>query len=112
MTKPSKDKSKTPKTQNVPENVQNLQHLWDPHVDSFNFFLSDGLKHAIAALEPMAMEVEGKVLKYIVNYYYIEEYVSWRRILRITGVNIQSPHMHDDLQRPMYPTDVCDLHFR
>lgn len=89
MTKPTKDTTPKPKGKPpVNANVETMQKLWDPHVSSFNFFLGDGLKHAIKGLEPMEMDINGDRLKY-----------------RVTSVNIQPPHMHDDLQRKMYPSD-------
>lgn len=78
MTKPTTNTIKGKSTKNeVPENAQNLMHLWDPHIDSFNFFLGDGLKYAIEATEPMVMDIEGSRLTCIINIYISAITVTW-----------------------------------
>jgi hypothetical protein len=59
MPNPKDSKAKKSKAQDIPESAQNLMHLWDPHIESFNYFLGDGLKHAIAGTDPLVMDLEA-----------------------------------------------------
>lgn len=66
MGKPTKDKGKS-KTQPIPENARNLMHLWEPHIESFNYFLGEGLTHAVEGLDPLVMDLEAGRLQCIHN---------------------------------------------
>jgi hypothetical protein len=65
MPNPKDTKSKKTKSQEVPENAKNLMNLWEPHLESFNYFLGDGLKHAIEGLDPLVMDLESGRLQCI-----------------------------------------------
>ncbi len=64
-TKGKSTPSTTKKTEVFPESAKSLMHLWDPHIESFNFFLGDGLKRAVESLETMVVEINGNILKCI-----------------------------------------------
>ena len=67
--KPKKSKPVLP-PQPVPESAQNLMHLWDPHIESFNYFLGEGMKRAVESLDPLIMDLDVGRLKciYLAKY--------------------------------------------
>ena len=44
-----------------------LEELVKPHVDSFNFFLGDGIRLAVADLDPYEMEHEGERIEFALD---------------------------------------------
>eukprot|EP01111_Echinosteliopsis_oligospora_P018949 TRINITY_DN8941_c0_g1_i1.p1 TRINITY_DN8941_c0_g1~~TRINITY_DN8941_c0_g1_i1.p1 ORF type:complete len:462 (+),score=98.88 TRINITY_DN8941_c0_g1_i1:141-1526(+) len=68
---------------------EELKKLWDPHIDSFNFFLEEGIPLLVKSLLPQEVRFpKGEILEF-----------------RVVEVQIGFPHKYDDLLKPLYPTE-------